>query len=73
MPRRRFAAADGPHYGWIQVRLPQPSTNGLPSEVTPVVTDWAYETRVGVPIRAGARPVPVPLTSPHMRVPATCG
>lgn len=45
----RFSAADGDHYGWIHV---QGSS----------IVDWAYETRPNQPIRAGARPVPVPLS-----------
>ena len=48
----RFSSADGMHYGWVHVRQT-------------VVINWAYETRPGVPIRAGARPVPVPLASPE--------
>ncbi|MDH7504275.1 MAG: hypothetical protein QHJ82_16380 [Verrucomicrobiota bacterium] len=47
----RFISRDGMHYGWIHVR-------------ETVVMDWAYETRPGVPIRAGAKPMPVPLASP---------
>src|ERR1019366_5395004 len=38
----RFSSADGMHYGWVHVRQT-------------VVINWAYETRPGVPIRAGAR------------------
>ena len=49
----RFSGADGTCYGWVHVR-------------ETVVMDWAYETRPGVPIRAGARPVPVPLASPQV-------
>ena len=41
----RFYGADGLHYGWVHVRL---------ALVAPVVVDWAYETRPGVPIQAGA-------------------
>lgn len=47
----RFSRAAGIHYGWVRVRQT-------------LVVDWAYETRSGVPIRAGAKPVPVPLASP---------
>jgi hypothetical protein len=47
----RFSSADGIHYGWVHVR-------------DTLVMDWAYEARPAVPIRAGARPVPVPLASP---------
>ncbi|HNQ74927.1 MAG TPA: hypothetical protein PKN95_15175 [Verrucomicrobiota bacterium] len=49
----RFSSADGIHYGWVHVR-------------DTLVMDWAYETRPGVPIRAGARPVLVPLASPRV-------
>lgn len=49
----RFWSADGVHYGWIRAR-------------ETVVLDWAYETRPGVPIRAGAKPRPVPLASPQV-------
>jgi len=37
----RFWNADGIHYGWIRIR-------------EMVVLDWAYETRAGTPIKAGA-------------------
>lgn len=52
----RFYAAGGLHYGWIHVRLPnqEAGTNGFLLELTPVVLDWAYETRPNTPIRAGA-------------------
>ncbi len=46
----RFFAADGDHYGWVYVE-------GWS------IVDWAYETRSNQPIRAGAKPVPVPLTN----------
>ncbi len=49
----RFSGAGGMHYGWVHVR-------------ETIVMDWAYETRLGVPIRAGAKPVPVPLASPEV-------
>ena len=47
----RFSGAGGVRYGWVRVR------EGF-------VLDWAYETRLGVPITAGAKPVPVPLAVP---------
>ena len=53
----RFYAADGLHYGWIHARLPDLSigTNGFPAEFfSPVIVDWAYETRVNTAIVAGA-------------------
>ena len=56
----RFYGADGLHYGWVHVRL---------ALVAPVVVDWAYETRPGVPIQAGAKPVPVPLAWPTVARP----
>lgn len=49
----RFHAADGLHYGWIRVRLPAVYPNQILSESSPVVMEWAYETRPGVPIQAG--------------------
>ena len=45
----RFSSADGDHYGWVYVQ-------GWS------IVDWAYETRPNQPIRAGAQPVPVPLS-----------
>jgi hypothetical protein len=30
------------------------------------LSDYAYETRPNTPIRAGAKPVPVPLAAPHV-------
>jgi hypothetical protein len=50
-----FYAGDGPHYGWVRVRLPRPDggQGGLLFEIAPVVVDWAYETRPDTPIRAG--------------------
>lgn len=49
----RFSGAGGMYYGWVHVR-------------GTVVMYWAYETRPGVPIRAGAKPVCVPLASPQV-------
>jgi hypothetical protein len=49
----RLVCSGGMHYGWIHL---QPT----------VVTEWAYETRPGVSIQAGAKPVPVPLASPEV-------
>jgi len=46
------------HYGWIRM-----------SDVSPVafvLHDWAYETRPGVPIKAGAKPVVVPTAAPEV-------
>jgi hypothetical protein len=50
----RFHATDGLHYGWVHVRR----------DFAPVIVDWAYEARPGVGLRAGAKPVPVPLAPP---------
>jgi hypothetical protein len=49
----RFEAAGGLHYGWVRVRQT-------------LTVDWAYETRPGVPITAGAKPVPLPLAPPQV-------
>jgi hypothetical protein len=48
-----FKAADGLHYGWIQVRLPKANEFAF----APVVVDWAYESTPDKAIVAGARPV----------------
>ena len=45
----RFSAADGDHFGWVFVQ-------------GQTLVEWAYESRPNQPIRAGAKPVPVPLT-----------
>ena len=45
-----FYAADGPHYGWVRVRLPSPGGSLFDA---PAVVDWAYDTRPDTPIRAG--------------------
>jgi hypothetical protein len=52
----RFSAVDGDHYGWVYVQ-------GWS------VVDWAYETRPNQPIRAGAKPVPVPLSQASVERP----
>jgi hypothetical protein len=49
----QFNAADGIHYGWIQVCLT--NTDGLP--FSPLVIDWAYETVPDKPILAGEKPI----------------
>ena len=48
----RFYASDGAHYAWVRVRLPR-AVSATVFEATPVVVDWAYETRANTPIRAG--------------------
>jgi hypothetical protein len=49
----RFHSADGLHYGWIRVRLPASFPNQTVTEFSPVVMEWAYETRPNTPIHAG--------------------
>jgi len=56
----RFQGSDGWHYGWIHVRLP------AENESTPVITDWAYETRPDAAICTGARPIVAPLAAPQI-------
>ncbi len=48
------------HYGWVRVHCWPPGFNGG------VVTEYAYETRPGVPILAGAKPVVVPMAAPEV-------
>jgi len=64
----RFYAADGRHYGWIHARLPDQSlgTNGFPAEFSPVIVDWAYETRVDTAIAAGAKTVTALQAAPQV-------
>ena len=64
----RFYLADGGHYGWIHARLPDQSlgTNGFPNEFSPVVVDWAYETRVDTAILAGAKTVTAMQAAPQV-------
>ena len=52
----RFHAADGMHYAWVHVRL----------EGSPLIVDWAYETRPDTRIFAGAKPVVIPLAAPQV-------
>ena len=54
-----FHAADCVHYGWVHVAL----------RGSPVIVDWAYETRPNTAIRAGAKPVSVPQASPEIARP----
>ena len=67
----RFYAADGLHYGWIHALLavPEGDTNSL--DGTPLITDWAFETRPNTAIIAGAKPVPAPLAAPQFIQPGT--
>ena len=52
----RFNSGNDIHYGWIFVQ-------GLS------IVDWAYESRPNQPIRAGAKPIPVPLTQASIQRP----
>jgi hypothetical protein len=47
----QFSAADGIHYGWIQVTLRGIQNNNV--QFSPGVVDWAYETAPNTPIKAG--------------------
>ena len=64
----RFYAADGLHYGWIHARMPDQNlgTNGFPVEFSPVIVDWAYETRVDTAIAAGATTVTALQAAPQV-------
>lgn len=48
------------HYGWVRVDCSLAGVNGG------WVTEYAYETRPGVPIKAGAKPVVVPMAAPEV-------
>jgi len=58
----QFHAADGWHYGWVHAQLP--STPGFAGG--PIITDWAYETRPGIAICTGARPLVIPIGPPEI-------
>jgi hypothetical protein len=47
----RLVMGDGLHYGWVRMDSTAFSGGG-------VILDWAYETRPGIPILAGAVPEP---------------
>ncbi|MDP2897071.1 MAG: hypothetical protein Q8Q12_11020 [bacterium] len=51
------------HYGWVRVDCSLAGINGG------WVTEYAYETRPGVPIKAGAKPVVVPTAAPEVARP----
>lgn len=53
----RFYTQDGLHYGWVHARMSNQGTNASIFEFTPVILDWAYETRPNMPIAAGAVPI----------------
>jgi len=45
------------HYGWIRFRHFEISPGGW-------IVEWAFESQPGVPIKAGAKPVVVPMAAP---------
>lgn len=49
----RFHADDGLHYGWVRVRLPANFPNQTLLEFSPVVMEWAFESRPNTSIHAG--------------------
>lgn len=53
------------HYGWVRIRGGRWGDE-LTLRPPAWILDWAYETRPGVPILAGAKPVIVPLASPEI-------
>jgi hypothetical protein len=55
-----FEIGGRPHYGWVRVDCSLGGVNGG------LVTEYAYETRPGVPIKAGAKPVVVPMAAPEV-------
>jgi len=59
------------HYGWVRFRGGTAGIYGGVFYLAPPgwVLDWAYETRPNTPIRAGAKPVLVPLASPEVARP----
>jgi len=52
-----------PHYGWVRVDCSLGGVNGG------WVTEYAYETQPGVPIKAGAKPVVVSMAAPQVARP----
>ncbi|MCD6049945.1 MAG: hypothetical protein K0Q55_1348 [Verrucomicrobia bacterium] len=59
----RFSTSAGVHYGWVHARMPEPGTNTF--SFSPVILDWAYETRPDTVIVAGAMPVAA-VTAPQI-------
>jgi hypothetical protein len=57
-----FELDDGLHYGYFDI-----SVSG--SAPGAALYGWAYETRPGVPIKAGAKPVAVPTAAPEVARP----
>jgi hypothetical protein len=64
----RFQTADGPRYGWVRLAARQLSHPDNPFRIHlgPSAVDWAFDTRPGVGILAGARPVLVSMNSPEV-------
>ncbi len=64
----QFQIASNWHLGWVQIRggVAGLSDDGQRFFLVPPgwILDWAYETRPNTPIKAGARPVMVPLAVP---------
>ncbi len=58
-----FQIEGQPHYGWVRVDCSLGGVNGG------WVTEYAYETRPGVAIKAGAKPVVVPMAAPEVARP----
>jgi hypothetical protein len=54
-----FERAGSTHYGWVLL-------NVAPDYPAGQIEAWAWEARPNTPIRAGAKPVPVPLASPEV-------
>jgi len=54
-----FELADGLHYGYFDVSV----SGSVPAAS---LYGWAYESRPGVPIKAGAKPVLVPMAAPQV-------
>jgi len=50
---------DGVHYGYFDISV----SGSLPGAA---LYGWAYETRPGVPIKAGAKPVVVAMAAPEV-------
>ena len=57
-----FELDDGLHYGYFDISL----SGSAPGAA---LYGWAYETRPGVPIKAGAKPVVVPTAAPEVARP----
>lgn len=60
----RFQQEGKTYYGWVRVGAPFSGPAGGLSGGW--LYDYAYETRPNTPIKAGAKPAPVPLASPQV-------